>query len=397
MKILSLTTSYPHDLKRVSGIFVGKLLGAISKKIDVEVLAPSYRGNKNLLAIDNVKPVGCRYAPAKYETLAHESGGIPAAMKLRPKTTLLLLMSMSLSLFFNLLIRVPFQTKIIHANWSLTAVIAIPFLLVGKKLVVTLRGDDITRAKKSRIDHFLLGLLLKCAAAIVVVSKEMKVWLEDEYENVSNITYIGNGVSRSFFKLGLERDIHDKKSCLNFIYVGSLIGRKNIEFTIRALSALPATINWVFRIVGDGPERENLEALAKVLGIADRVIFCGVHEDAELLRLMKLSDIFIFSSRSEGRPNVIMEAMAAGLVVIAPKISGVNELIENNISGFIYDANNDVELKAILLEVAVNLDRYRHVAEQAIKYAVDNIGCWEQSADQYLKVFESVVHPKCVR
>jgi glycosyltransferase involved in cell wall biosynthesis len=81
-------------------------------------------------------------------------------------------------------------------------------------------------------------------------------------------------------------------------------------------------------IVGDGPERKHLEALASSLGIGARVFFAG--QVTNVQRYYADSDVLVNSSHSEGSPYVLLEAMAAGLPIVATAVGGVPEMVENN-------------------------------------------------------------------
>lgn len=80
-----------------------------------------------------------------------------------------------------------------------------------------------------------------------------------------------------------------------------------------------------FLIVGDGPRRSELEGMARSLGIADKVVFAGARDDVPAL--LKLMDAFVLSSVSEGSPNAVMEAMAAGVPVVATDVGGVPDAV----------------------------------------------------------------------
>jgi glycosyltransferase involved in cell wall biosynthesis len=87
--------------------------------------------------------------------------------------------------------------------------------------------------------------------------------------------------------------------------------------------------------VGDGPRRAALEQLARKLGIADRVTFAGGVGQDDIGRYYEDADVFCLPSFSEGLPVVLLEAMAAGLPVVASRIAGIPELIEHGRSGLL--------------------------------------------------------------
>lgn len=123
--------------------------------------------------------------------------------------------------------------------------------------------------------------------------------------------------------------------------VGRLVPVKNFSLLLRAVSSL-RTENIVVALVGEGPERTALEALARELGIARRVRFLGHREDvAELLPAM---DVFVLPSVSEGMSNTLLEAMAAGVAVVASNVGGNPEIVRDRIDGLLFESGDEAGL-----------------------------------------------------
>lgn len=99
-------------------------------------------------------------------------------------------------------------------------------------------------------------------------------------------------------------------------------------------------------IVGDGPERAGLEAAAASLGCKEHVIFTG--EVSDVQTFYALADVFVLPSHSEGSPNVLLEAMAANVPVVATAVGGVPEMVENNESALLVPPNDPTSLAASL-------------------------------------------------
>jgi glycosyltransferase involved in cell wall biosynthesis len=91
-------------------------------------------------------------------------------------------------------------------------------------------------------------------------------------------------------------------------------------------------------IVGDGPERETLEAATASLGLSDRVVFTGQVNNPQAY--FEAADVLVNPSDSEGSPYVLLEAMAAGLPIVATAVGGVPELLENNESALLVPAGD---------------------------------------------------------
>jgi len=110
------------------------------------------------------------------------------------------------------------------------------------------------------------------------------------------------------------------------IYVGRLDEQKGVRWLVELAPQLLRPLpEYDLLIVGDGPDRASLESMVQRSAVADRVHFAGWRPDVP--RLLKASHLFIFPSRWEGMPNVVLEAMASGLPVLATSVEGVAELL----------------------------------------------------------------------
>lgn len=121
------------------------------------------------------------------------------------------------------------------------------------------------------------------------------------------------------------------------ISMGDLVPRKNYDTAIRAI-AHTKNKNLHYYICGKGPEKENLEALAESLGIKEQIHFLGFRTDIK--ELLSASDVFLFTTKQEGLPRSMMEAMASGLPCVASKIRGNTDLLENTNGGFLCETND---------------------------------------------------------
>lgn len=118
------------------------------------------------------------------------------------------------------------------------------------------------------------------------------------------------------------------------LFVGRVAAVKGLAVLIDALALLrERAIDVELSVVGDGPEREGLEAKAAALGLADRVRFLGYQNQAAVRQQLAETDVFVLPSFAEGVPVVLMEALAAGVPVVATRIAGVGELVEEGVSG----------------------------------------------------------------
>jgi len=187
----------------------------------------------------------------------------------------------------------------------------------------------------------------------------------------------GNWAKFDHVPLGIEiadyapRPFRDNPSvCL--ITVGRLSPEKGQFLLLRAMAKLAAPARLV--IVGDGPDRAELEAEVKRLRLTGTVSFEGRVTNERLLALYAEADVFVLTSLSEGIPMVLMEAMAMTIPCVAPRITGIPELIEEGKNGWLYTPADVVSLVEMLRRVIADPAARRHMGEQArekVKYAYD--------------------------
>jgi len=131
----------------------------------------------------------------------------------------------------------------------------------------------------------------------------------------------------------------------SLICVGRLSAEKAQAGLLEAFARVSASNPELeLRLVGDGPDRRLLEMLASEFGIADRVQFLGMMSEECTLKQIAASDLLVLPSFLEGLPVVLMEAMAIGVPVIAPRIAGIPELVLHRKTGLLFTASNWEEL-----------------------------------------------------
>jgi len=134
-------------------------------------------------------------------------------------------------------------------------------------------------------------------------------------------------------------------------------------------------------LAGDGPERDQLEEQARRLGIADKIVFAGWKTQEELRQLYQNSDICVLSSFAEGIPVVLMEAMASSVPCVAPRITGIPELIRDGIEGLLVTPSHTEELASAIRKMMDEPDLRRQMASL----------CRERIADKY-ELRKNVLH-----
>jgi|GEM_PF-44852 len=139
---------------------------------------------------------------------------------------------------------------------------------------------------------------------------------------------------------------------INALFVGRLSGVKGVPVLLEAMTRMQAS-DLHLTLIGDGPDRPALEQQVREFGLGKRVTFAGYKSQSEVAEGLRRSDMLILPSFAEGLPVVLMEALAAECPVIATRIAGVAELVEDGRSGLIVspgDANALAEAMDLLAE-----------------------------------------------
>jgi len=171
---------------------------------------------------------------------------------------------------------------------------------------------------------------------------------------------------------GVAPLIHRRASggCLVLLAVGRLHRVKDHAFLVQACALLKANgVSFLCLIVGDGPERKSLEQLIIDFGLPSEVKLLGYVPRERLDSYYAISDLVVLTSRSEGIPLVLMEAMAHGKTVLAPAITGIPELVLHGETGFLYRPGSLEDFVAqveFIRGADARLQRLQHTARQYV-------------------------------
>ncbi|NKC30554.1 glycosyltransferase family 4 protein [Roseomonas sp. BU-1] len=207
----------------------------------------------------------------------------------------------------------------------------------GLPVVITARGSDISQLPDHAMPRRLIERAIREADALIAVSVGLKDGLVALGAPAGKVTVLRNGVDLEAFRptgtgaaVRAEFALGDGPLLLS---VGHLIARKGHHHVIRALTRLPPDI--ALLILGEGPERAALAALAAQLGVAGRVHMPGARPHAELPRFYDAADALVLASAREGWANVLLESMACGTPVIASPAWGSREAVRAPAAGLV--------------------------------------------------------------
>ena len=387
LRVGMVTTSFPVAHWASSGIFVQRLAASLPANVETEVLIPC----PDTALTDEPQAryrLHCfAYGPRPWLRLAHHPGGIPDALRRRDPS--LLLLPLFLPAMFAACLRLAGRVDLMHGNWSLPGLIAaLAARIRGKPALITLRGEDVNRAQTSPLASRLLAASMCLNRYVVVVSEAMREQLTRDYPaHASRVRHIPNGVN-----LPAARPCNGFRQPLRLVTVGSLIRRKRLDLMLHALAHPEAPPDVLLHIVGDGPERERLAALIDDLGLRDRVVLVGGVEPSSVAEHLRWADLFLFTSESEGRPNVLLEAMAAGLPIVALDIPGVAELLAEG-RGWCIPNHGPGDLAPVLARVAADAREAARRGAAARRWIIDSGLSWQTAAARYADLYAQCLAP----
>ncbi|MFA6536893.1 MAG: glycosyltransferase [Patescibacteria group bacterium] len=179
-----------------------------------------------------------------------------------------------------------------------------------------------------------------------------------------------------------------KKDELMIGCVGRLAKEKGQKHLLRACRFLPFA-DWRLLLVGDGPKRKELELLAENLGIRHKVHFSGNVDDVR--PFLKVLDVFVLPSVSEGLSLVILEAALAGKVVVASRVGGVPEIVTDKQNGLLFTPKKAEELVRHLTWVHENKEKAVLLAED-LRETVKNNFSLQRTVEHYQSLYENIAN-----
>lgn len=246
------------------------------------------------------------------------------------------------------------------------AMVAAHVLKIGYSM--TLHGSDIL------VHNAYLDIKLKKCSTCFTISEYNRRYLLARFPSLDREKLIVQrlGVDTSKQENG-ALPILRSGPCLAILAVGRLHQVKNHGFLVDACAQLKQRgMNFVCMIAGDGPERRRLQQQIARLGLESEVKLLGHLEHADLDALYPLIDLVVLTSRSEGVPLVLMEAMACRRVVLAPAITGIPELVQPGKTGFLYEEGSLDDFLAQVEKIRLTLSHLTALQDAARAHVVLN-------------------------
>jgi N-acetyl-alpha-D-glucosaminyl L-malate synthase BshA len=288
------------------------------------------------------------------------------------------------------------ELDILHVHYaiphSISAFLA-KKMSTGREIpfVTTLHGTDITLVGNDRSYLPITRFGINESDAVTAVSEYLKERTVREFETTQEIEVIPNFVNCEVFKKSSDSKFRARFAAEDeglVIHISNFRPVKRTGDVIEFFSRLRRKQKAKLLMVGDGPERPNAEWLAEVHGIEDDVAFLGKSSDME--QLLSISDILVLPSEQESFGLVALEAMASEVPVIATRVGGVSEVVEDGADGFLFDVG-DTDSMA---EAGASLIGDRELRLRMGKSGRDHAHrdfCHEKIVKRYAELYEKTI------
>jgi colanic acid/amylovoran biosynthesis glycosyltransferase len=288
--------------------------------------------------------------------------------------------------------------------------------LLGVEYSMTLHGSDLL------LHGVYLDAKLESCKFCLTVSEYNRRYILQRYRAIDaeKVVVARMGVEVSEHEALPMPRVRTSRDPFMLLAVGRLHAVKDHAFLVRACEQLQGLdVHFECSLAGDGPERRNLQSLIRKCSLEERVTLLGQVAREHINSLYDRADVVVLTSRSEGIPLVLMEAMARGKIVLAPAITGIPELVTGGETGFLYEPGSlddfvarllfirsltqgvdDPDLHPYILSMARQLDSVRHSARVRVRHDFNRSRNLESFGDLFLQRIaprtESVPHENLV-
>jgi glycosyltransferase involved in cell wall biosynthesis len=341
VKVLYLVSAYARDPSDVITPWMVETIRRLRPLgVEVEVLAPSYRGLRSQ-TVDGVRVHRFRYAPRPWETLTHDQTA-PDRIRERPVFMGLVPGYVASGSLAAARLARSGEFAAVHAFWPL------PHGLIGLAakrasglpLVSTFFGVELTWMEKEL--PFLSPILkriVRGSDAVTAISTYTADRLRRQVPGADPAIIPFGATVEPRAELPAPRT--DPEAPFELLFVGRLVERKGVHLLLDALATIPPERRVVLRVVGDGPERPRLREQAERLGLGSRVVFHGFVSKEELQARMEGCDCFVLPAvvdakgDTEGLGVVLLEAMSYGKPTIASAAGGIVDIVRDGRNGYL--------------------------------------------------------------
>ena len=398
MKVLFIVTAYPRHEGDVITPWMGETIDRLRQTgIDVEVLAPSYKGSSSQM-VGGVKVHRFRYAPAELETLTHD---VPAMDRIRKSPMMATLLPGYIAAGSAAAARVAREGNfdVVHAFWP------IPHGLFGlaarsaskAALVSTFFSSELNwQGASKKIFSPMLDRIVKNSDAVTVISSFTGERLREFVPGVQSVIIPFGAAAGDDFGSVQASAPRSALDPFNLLFVGRLVRRKGVDVLLNAVVHLRDDRRLHVHVVGEGPERKPLMAEAARLGVEHLVTFEGGVTAERIEQFFKSCDALVLpaivteTGETEGLGVVLLEAMGYHKAVIASSAGGITDIVIDGETGLLSPPGDALALARTITTAMDDPSSMQHLAEQGFSHARSEFG-WDTIVSRLTETYHAAI------
>jgi L-malate glycosyltransferase len=258
------------------------------------------------------------------------------------------------------------------------------------RLITTLHGTDVTLVGQDRSFFEITKFGIERSQGVTAVSEFLKRMTVDEFEVKSPIEAIPNFVDLSLYAPRAHRDrpAVAARGDKVLLHVSNFRPVKRVLDVVRIFARVQEEVPSVLLMVGEGPERASAQALARRLGLYDRVRFMGRQDHID--DVLSMADVFLLPSELESFGLSALEAMASAVPVVGSDAGGLPEVVKHAETGFLLPVGDIEGMAARTLEILKDEEHQRCLGQAGRRRAAALFGA-DRVVTQYEKYYEKVL------
>jgi len=264
---------------------------------------------------------------------------------------------------------------LLHTHGYLADIVGIPIARFNGMPTLSTCHGYIPTTWKVRLYNTLDRIVLRFGTKVLAVSEAIKQDLENSGLSPERVQVVVNAVGSTPNRdmAPADREAGRKRHGIlgtDFVlgYVGRLNAEKGLKHLLAACAELVTSgVPLRVLIIGEGPQRNELEQLSRQLGLGDRVIFVGFQED--VAHWFPCMDVFVLPSLTEGTPMALLEAMAAGVPAVASGVGGVPQIIKHGETGMLVSPGRAEEICNAILVLFRDPAQRQKLAQNSVTLA----------------------------
>lgn len=384
-------TAFPRNDTDVIAPWLVEMLARMRERgIDVEVLTSSYKGSRDQVT-RGIPVHRFRYFPSPWENLTHEETA-PDRMRRSLLYRLMPAFYVAAGMLAAWRLARRKRYDIVHVHWPM------PHALFGwaaqrasgARVVATFYSVEVRWISRGMpaLKAFLRWTI-RFPDRVVAISRATA-------NEIQSLVAVPVEVIPYTVALPSSPAAHPEGDRFRVLFVGRLVERKGVDVLLRALASLRDLPQAEGVIVGDGPERQRLQALSHELGLDGRVTFTGRIPDDELRRQYAIASVFVLPAivdvrgDTEGLGVVLLEAMNSRIPVIASDAGGIVDIVEHERSGLLVPAGDADALASAMRRLATDRSFARRLGEAGHRHLTEHF-TWDSIVSRWTSIYESVL------